>query len=155
VKFETQVKPSSFLASSLEQTHNIGELIARQLVFPSCVYVHGDMGAGKTTLTKSIIHAFGYVGEVTSPTYNLVQEYQVEQGIIYHMDLYRLDDPSEIEFLAIEDMWSERSLFLIEWPEKGVGYLHPADSEIHINRVSNKSSEARNIILKSANQSRL
>jgi tRNA threonylcarbamoyladenosine biosynthesis protein TsaE len=147
VKFETQAQQASFSSPSLEQTHAIGRQIAAQLVFPSCVYLHGDMGAGKTTLIKSIIQAFGYVGEVTSPTYNLVQEYQVEQGTIYHMDLYRLEDPSEVEFLAIQDMWSDRSLLLIEWPVRGAGYLQAPNSEIFINRVSNKSPETRNIIL--------
>ena len=107
------------------------------------------MGAGKTTLTKSIIQAFGYIGEVTSPTYNLVQEYPVEQGVIYHMDLYRLEDPSEFEFLAIDDLWSERSLFLIEWPERADGYLQPANAVITIQKVPETSSVARQIMLKS------
>jgi len=61
------------------------------------------MGAGKTTLTKSIINTLGYQGEVTSPTYNLIQEYPVNNGMVYHMDLYRLQDPEELSFLALED----------------------------------------------------
>jgi len=148
VKAETQARPSSFSASSLEQTHDIGRQIAKQLVFPSCVYLHGDMGAGKTTLTKSIIQAFGYVGAVTSPTYNLIQEYQVDQGIIYHMDLYRLEDPSELEFLAVDDIWSERSLFLIEWPERAAGFLRAADCEIFISKAADKLQGTRDIALK-------
>jgi tRNA threonylcarbamoyladenosine biosynthesis protein TsaE len=147
VKVETQARSLSFSALSLEQTDDIGRQIARQLVFPSCIYLHGDMGAGKTTLTKSIIQAFGYQGAVTSPTYNLVQEYPVDQGVIYHMDLYRLEDPSEIEFLAVEDMWSEHSLFLIEWPEKAAGYLQTADCEIVISKAFDKPQETRDIIL--------
>jgi tRNA threonylcarbamoyladenosine biosynthesis protein TsaE len=148
VKVENQTRQLSFIAHNLEETHNIGQQIASQLVFPSCVYLQAAMGAGKTTLAKSIIQALGYVGEVTSPTYNLVQEYQVDQGVIYHMDLYRLDDPSEVEFLAIDDLWSEQSLFLIEWPERASGYLQPATSEIVIDRVLGKSSETREIVLK-------
>ncbi|MBL4673944.1 MAG: tRNA (adenosine(37)-N6)-threonylcarbamoyltransferase complex ATPase subunit type 1 TsaE [Arenicella sp.] len=147
VKLETQARPSSFSARSIEQTHDIGRQIARQLVFPSCIYLHGDMGAGKTTLTKSIIQAFGYAGAVTSPTYNLVQEYPVDQGVIYHMDLYRLEDPSEIEFLAVDDMWSERSLFLIEWPERAAGHLQAADCEIFINKAFDTSQDTRDITL--------
>ena len=112
VKVETQARSLSFSALSLEQTDDIGRQIARQLVFPSCIYLHGDMGAGKTTLTKSIIQAFGYQGAVTSTTYNLVHEYPVDQGVIYHMDLYRLEDPCEIAYLAGEDIWSQHSLFL-------------------------------------------
>jgi tRNA threonylcarbamoyladenosine biosynthesis protein TsaE len=149
VNVETQASQLSFTARSLEDTRNIGEQIASQLEFPSCVYLQAAMGAGKTTLTKSIIQAFGYVGEVTSPTYNLVQEYPVEQGVIYHMDLYRLEDPSEFEFLAIDDLWSERSLFLIEWPERADGYLQPANAVITIQKVPETSSVARQIMLKS------
>lgn len=148
LKVETQAESSFFSSRSLEQTNDIGRQIARQLVFPSCVYIHGDMGAGKTTLTKSIIQAFGYEGAVTSPTYNLVQEYPVDQGVIYHMDLYRLEDPSEIEFLAVDDMWSERSLFLIEWPARAAGYLQKADCEIFISKASDKSQDTRDITLK-------
>jgi len=144
---ETEAKQTSFVAHDLCETGVIGERIAAQLVFPSCVYLRGAMGAGKTTLTKSIIQAFGYKGEVTSPTYNLVQEYQVEQGTIYHMDLYRLDDPSELEYLALQDHWSDTCLFLIEWPERGVGYLKSADAEILISRIFDTCRDSRNIIL--------
>ena len=147
MKVETQTRPSSFSARSLAQTNDIGGKIAQQLVFPSCVYLHGAMGAGKTTLTKSIVQAFGYSGAVTSPTYNLLQEYPVDLGIIYHMDLYRLEDPSEIEFLALEDMWSERSLFLIEWPERAAGYLQAANCEILISKAADKSQDIRDISL--------
>lgn len=129
---ENSTKSFCFSSQCLEDTQRIGMQIAEQLVFPSCVYLEGSMGTGKTTLTKSIIEGFGYQGDVTSPTYNLIQEYAVEQGIIYHMDLYRLEDPSELEYLALEDMWSDASLFLIEWPKKGAGYLQMANARINI-----------------------
>lgn len=148
LKVETHASSLALSANSLEQTHDIGRQIAKQLVFPSCVYLHGDMGVGKTTLTKSIIQAFGYAGAVTSPTYNLIQEYPVDQGIIYHMDLYRLEDPSEVEFLAVDDIWSERSLFLIEWPERAAGFLRSADCEIFISKAADKSQDTRDIALK-------
>ena len=144
---ELQIKPTLFTAKDPDETIIIGQQIAAQLAFPSCVYLHGSMGAGKTTLTKSIIKAFGYSGEVTSPTYNLVQEYQVEQGTIYHMDLYRLDDPSELEYLALQDLWSDTSLFLIEWPERGEGYLQAANIEITINKTFESPLDHRSIVL--------
>lgn len=147
MNIETNVKQHSYSAASLEETELIGRQIAKRLTFPSCVYLQGEMGAGKTTLTKSIIQAFGYVGAVTSPTYNLVQEYQVEQGVIYHMDLYRLEDPSELEYLALNDLWSSASLFLIEWPVRGVGYLQMATAEVVINKVLGSDVDRRNIIL--------
>lgn len=137
-----------FESNSLLETEKVGESIALALSFPACVYLNGDMGAGKTTLTKSIICGLGYDGEVTSPTYNLIQEYQVKQGMVYHMDLYRLDDPAEIEYLAIEDLWSKDSIFLIEWAEKGGNYLKKPSHEVSISKNYPLSEFARNIILK-------
>ena len=144
-----QIVKKEYSARTLQETQAIGADIAMQLVFPSCVHLVGDMGVGKTTLTKSIIQSFGYSGEVTSPTYNLVQEYKVEKGIVYHMDLYRLEDPSEIEFLALDDLWGNQSLFLIEWPERGLGYLPPNDVEVLISKNTAGVSDARSIIYKS------
>jgi len=137
----------SFETASLEQTTEVGSTIASMLSFPCCVYLNGDLGAGKTSLVKSVINSLGYAGDVTSPTYNLIQEYQVEQGMIYHMDLYRLNDPSELEFLGLEDLWSDRSLFLIEWPEKGKGFLQQANVEITIDKMFDSSQSHRNIVL--------
>ena len=117
-------KSQSYLSNSLIETQQIGELIAANLAMPACVHLLGDLGAGKTTLCKSIIHSLGYYDVVTSPTYNLIQEYPTASGVIYHMDCYRLDSPEELAFLAISDLWSKDSLFLIEWPSKG-GKLLP------------------------------
>lgn len=138
----------NFDSICLQDTQKIGADIALQLSFPACVFLHGDMGAGKTTLTKSIIQAMGYDGDVTSPTYNLIQEYQVERGTIYHMDLYRLENSSEIEFLAIDDLWADDSIFLIEWATKGGTYLQKPSHEITISKKCEQSEYARNIILK-------
>jgi tRNA threonylcarbamoyladenosine biosynthesis protein TsaE len=138
----------SFSSKGLEDTKIIGKKIADNLVFPSCVYLDGAMGVGKTTLSKSIIEGFGYVGEVTSPTYNLVQEYSTNEGTVYHMDLYRLEDPSELEFLALEDLWSETSLFLIEWPERGGLYLPKADVEIALAKTMDGDVTCRHIDMK-------
>ena len=144
---DTHLKKHSYSATSLEETEQVGQQIAKRLVFPSCVYLHGDMGVGKTTLTKSIIRAFGYLEAVTSPTYNLVQEYPVEQGTIYHMDLYRLEDPSELEYLALEDLWSERSLFLVEWPERGAGFLQKSNVEVTLIKALDRIANQRDIHL--------
>ena len=103
------------------------------------------MGLGKTTLCKSIIESFGYQGVVTSPTYNLIQEYAVDGGIIYHMDLYRLQDPEELAYLGVADLWSSRSLFLVEWPERGDGFLPTATARITIEALSKKLAQVRQI----------
>lgn len=122
----SQPKPSDirrFHSKSLADTADIGGTIAAALSSPACVYLQGEMGAGKTTLCKAIIEHLGYVGAVTSPTYNLIQEYPVSNGIVYHMDLYRVQQPEEVAFLALPDLWTDNSLFLIEWPDNGVPFL--------------------------------
>lgn len=125
----------------------VGATIAEILSFPKCIYLDGAMGAGKTTLTASILAGLGYKGSVTSPTYNLVQEYQIGQGTVYHMDLYRLEEPDELEYLAIDDLWTEESIFIIEWPSKGVGFLPKADISISIATYTKDDQEYREIIV--------
>jgi len=136
-----------FESVSHEDTEEIGNKIAQLIKFPSCIYLNAEMGLGKTTLCKSIIAGLGCQQTVTSPTYNLIQEYAVNLGVVYHMDLYRLDDPSELEFLALADLWSETSLFLIEWPQNGGRYLQVPTHQINID-ISPETG-VRNIMLES------
>ena len=136
-----------FISESPDSTVEIGGEIAQILNFPAVVYLEGDLGAGKTLLCQAIIRALGYQGAVTSPTYNLIQEYPVEQGMVYHMDLYRLDDPSEIEFLGIEDMLNPHNLFLIEWPSRGAGYLPPATHQINIQKQEDERNLMRKVVV--------
>ena len=138
----------SFNSASLEDTQKAGQEIAKAITFPSCIYLNADMGQGKTSLSKSIIESMGSEQTVTSPTYNLIQEYTVNQGMVYHMDLYRLDDPSELEFLALPDLWSVKCLFLIEWPQKGRGLLQAPTHEIIIDTDIQKPG-IRKILYKS------
>ena len=143
-----------YQSQNVVDTDAIGAELFKQFVLPSCVYLTGDMGVGKTSLCQAIIRAAGYTGAVTSPTYNLIQEYAVNAGTIYHMDLYRIEDPAELEYLGLEDLWQERSLFLIEWPSRGGGYLHKADHTISIEfansgKISRGDNKGRVITLDS------
>ncbi|MCX7343402.1 MAG: tRNA (adenosine(37)-N6)-threonylcarbamoyltransferase complex ATPase subunit type 1 TsaE [Proteobacteria bacterium] len=79
--------------------------------------LYGEMGAGKTTLTKHIIKALGCADEVTSPTFNIMQSYNVGKGVLWHVDLYRLDDPNSIEELGLDEL-NTQNLLIIEWPER-------------------------------------
>ena len=100
---------------------------ARILSPPLVIWLEGDLGAGKTTFARGLIQALGYSGRVKSPTYGLLEYYQLENQQVLHMDLYRIGDPGELEFLGIGDLLDGRTTLLIEWPEKGEGWLPKPD----------------------------
>lgn len=100
----------------------IGQEIANIMQPGLPIFLYGEMGAGKTTLTKDIIKALGCLEEVTSPTFTIMQSYDTSKGIVWHVDLYRLENSFEIEELGLYEMLYNH-MFIIEWPERFENYL--------------------------------
>ena len=113
-----------------------GEKIAQvigQINAPLLILLNGDLGAGKTTLSRGILNGLGHRGSVKSPTYTLVEPYDLEVGKVFHFDLYRLVDPEELYDIGFNDYLTESQLCMIEWPGKGGSLLPKADISLQIN----------------------
>lgn len=105
--------------------------LAGVLEAPMVIYLEGDLGSGKTTFTRALVQALGYPGRVKSPTYGLLELYATGRFQVLHLDLYRIENTGEMEFLGIVDLLDEHTVLMIEWPERGVGALPEADLVIH------------------------
>lgn len=112
----------------------LGAKLAEHLVGLGTCYIHlmGELGAGKTTLARGLLQALGHQGPVKSPTYTLIESYELSNRTVHHLDLYRLADPEELEFMGLRDLMDQPDLFLIEWSERGAGWLPDADLEIEL-----------------------
>ncbi|KOR30636.1 hypothetical protein TI04_04820 [Achromatium sp. WMS2] len=99
---------------------------------PGVIYLQGELGTGKTTLVRGFMRGLGYVGNVRSPTYTIVEPYQIGEQLILHLDLHRIKDPRELEFLGLEDMADATTLWLIEWPQRGADQTPIADLTVEL-----------------------
>src|SRR6266404_6735329 len=134
-----------FTTNSAEETIALGKKLSSSLAPPKIVLLCGDLGAGKTTLVKGITEGFQAASEedVTSPTFTLVHEYRGPSATLYHVDLYRVDTPRELETLGLDDLMSENSVLLIEWGDKFARFERERDVEIVLERVSENERKIR------------
>lgn len=139
-----------------QATLEFGKAIASVCISGLNIYLYGDLGAGKTTLVRGLVQSFLPTSKVKSPTYTLVEDYDLSGAEfnlhnikhLYHFDLYRLGDPEELEYLGGRDYFSEDALCLVEWPQRGEGWLAKADVEIKLEY----HNEGRNVVMTSLSE---
>ncbi|MGD2084483.1 MAG: tRNA (adenosine(37)-N6)-threonylcarbamoyltransferase complex ATPase subunit type 1 TsaE [Chromatiales bacterium] len=114
-------------ADSEAAQERIGAALAGVCPKRCVVFLEGELGAGKTTLVRGFLRGLGHRGPVKSPTYTLVEPYRIGDRLCYHLDLYRVADPAELEYIGLRDLLREPAVLLVEWPERGLGGLPDAD----------------------------
>ena len=135
--------------SSLEDTKKLGQELAKEILKRKgeaafVVFLDGDLGTGKTTLVKEIIFALGVKEKVKSPTFTIIEPYELNNENIYHIDLYRIIDPTELEIIGLREYLNEsNAIIFIEWPEKSYGYLKKFDLKISLKHSSEKERKCR------------
>lgn len=138
-------------------TRAAGKAIAQGLLklsdaAPLIITLHGDLGAGKTTLVSGLLNALGHAGSVRSPTYTLIEPYELAGRQIYHLDLYRLTDPSQLEELGVRDLLRPGAVLLIEWPERAMNLLDQANLHIQLD-YPRDGHEGRDLRLRAEDES--
>ena len=135
--------------SSIEDTKKLGQELAKEILKRKgeaafVVFLDGDLGTGKTTLVKEIIFALGVKEKVKSPTFTIIEPYELNNENIYHVDLYRIIDPTELEIIGLREYLNEsNAIIFIEWPEKSYGYLKKFDLKISLKHLSENERKCR------------
>jgi len=123
------------LIESDEQMQALGKRLANTCEGGGMIHLDGDLGTGKTTLVRGMLRGLGHEGAVKSPTFTIVEPYDVAGRSIYHFDLYRLSDPEELEYMGGRDYFAPDNLCLVEWPDKGGQMLPTADLRVKLDHA--------------------
>ena len=115
-----------------EEMEELGRLLGEHCPAGQRIYLEGDLGAGKTTLVRGFLRGRGYQGKVKSPTYTLVEPYELGSTAIFHFDLYRMEDEEELIHIGFQDYLQDSSIILLEWPEKAASLLQEPDLLVQI-----------------------
>lgn len=132
--------PRKFLLEDEAATTRLAHEFGRALRAPAVIYLQGDLGAGKTTFARALIQGLGYAGRVKSPTYGLLESYRAGGFDFLHLDLYRIGNPAELEYLAIPDQFTAQGVLLVEWPEKAESALPAPDILMKFNEIESGRS---------------
>lgn len=135
------------ILQSQSQMRDLAKSVAAQSQPGACIFLQGNLGAGKTTFCQGFLKSLGFLGNIKSPTYTLVEAYELPQFCVYHFDLYRLRSAHELIELGLDDYFTDDSICLIEWPEYGAAVLPPADLVCQINTVPSGHPEERVVTL--------
>jgi tRNA threonylcarbamoyladenosine biosynthesis protein TsaE len=143
--------------SDVTATRAAGQAIGQGLlqlksIAPLIITLHGDLGAGKTTLVGGLLNSLGHQGPVRSPTYTLIEPYELSARQFYHLDLYRLTDPSQLEELGVRDLLQPGAVLLVEWPEQAGSIFSDADLQVHLAYPS-QGSDGRQLRLHARHES--
>ena len=136
------------------ETVDFGAKLAAATQGGEIIFLSGELGAGKTTLVRGFLNALGHTGNVKSPTYTLIEPYSISGKDIYHFDLYRINDPEELEAMGIRDYCDGQAICLYEWPEQGQGVLPEADIILSLShadagrevKIESKSTKGEQIL---------
>lgn len=132
--------------SSERETLQLGARLAKCCLPPCILFLQGELGAGKTTLVRGFLQELGFTGTVKSPTYTLVEPYEIQNKLLFHFDLYRLHSPEELLYIGIDDYFAAPCIALIEWPERALEELPNPDLTCYI-----RSSFSQRQVLLTAN----
>jgi len=145
----TQTLQQSIHLANEQQQLDFAGRVARHIQPGMVIFLNGDLGTGKTTFVRGFLMALGHTGVVKSPTYTLVEPYQIKEYSIYHFDLYRLADPEELEYAGGRDYFDGDAISLIEWPEQAAGFLPPADLVINLEYGNAGVNSGRELMIQS------